>query len=78
MTGEVSGQKLGLLMRWIVGVDERGEVRGGVVVVLIVVLLDLAVHVSGVGGSLAAGGNVIAAQNPAEFFRIFFNCETQK
>ena len=53
-------------MRLVVGVDEGGLAVGELVVVGVVVFLDLAVDVGGVGGGLAAGGDVGALQDPVD------------
>ncbi len=66
MTGQVSGEQLRLLVGGVVGVDE-GRLGDGVVVVGVVVLHVLAglgVLEDGVGGALAAGGDVVAADDP--------------
>ena len=58
-------EEVGLLVRLVVGVDERRLAVGNLIVVRVVVLLDLAVgHGGGVGGGLAAGGNVSTLKDP--------------
>ena len=61
MSGKVSSEELGLLVSGVVGVDDGGG-RLPIVVVLVVVL-DGAGLVGG-GSVLAAGRDVVTAQDP--------------